>query len=347
MSCNKPYKKSGAALVLVLSASSLVFPLCAQAAVLTLNNGDQITGELQQLKDGVVTFKSRVFGEVKVSWANIAKLVSDDGVRIQLKDGATVIGKVVVDETGKVALERADTQQKQSVTRQDIAALNPPFIDNSTKYSAKLDLGGAFHRGNSDEDQLHTNGEFVARNPEDRYTVSWELNEASSAGLTTTSNRRLMGQYDMFLDPKNYLFANAKAENDELADLNLRSGAGVGYGRQFIDNEFTKLSSEVSVNYIMEDYNVSEDRSFPTLGFGFKYEQKFLDKKLIYFNNFNADSNLSDTSDVLIRNRMGIRIPIAAGLNLSTQFNIDYDNEPAIDKKKMDTALIFSVGYAF
>jgi len=240
-----------------------------------------------------------------------------------------------------------DSHQTQTLTRQDIAAFNPPVVDDSTKYSGKFDLGGAFNRGNSHDDQLHTNGEFVARNPDDRYTINWELNEATSAGMTTTSNRRLLGQYDVFLDRKNYLFVNAKAERDELADLNLRSGGGLGYGRQLIDTEVTKLSSEVSVNYIKEDYNISEDRSFPTLGFGFKYEQKFLNKKLVYFNNFNADTNLGDPNDVLLRNRMGIRVPIAAGLNLSTQFNIDYDNEPAIAKKKMDTALIFSVGYAF
>lgn len=341
------HKKSRIPLLVLFSASSLLASTYGHAAVVTLNNGDQITGELHQLNDGVLTFKSGVFGEVKIPWGNVAKLVSDDGVRVQLDNGAMVTGKVSVDESGKVALEQTDTPQTQTLARQDIAALNPPVVDDSTKYSGKFDLGGAFNRGNSHDDQLHTNGEFVARNPDDRYTINWELNEATSAGIATTSNRRLLGQYDVFLDPKNYLFVNAKAERDELADLNLRSGAGLGYGRQLVDTDVTKLSSEVSVNYIKEDYNVSEDRSFPTLGFGFKYEQKFWDKKLVYFNNFNADANLSDTSDLLLRNRMGIRIPIAAGLNLSTQFNIDYDNEPAIDKKKMDTALIFSVGYAF
>lgn len=334
-------------LFLLLSASTLFAPLHAHAAIVTLNNGDQITGDLQQLDNGVLTFKSGVFGEVKIPWENVTKLVSDDGVRIQLSDGTIVKGKVIIEESGKVAIDGAEPSQPQPLARQDIAALNPPIVDDSFKYSGKADLGGAFNRGNSHDDQIHTSGEFVARAPEDRYTVNWELNEAKSAGIRTTSNRRILGQYDMFLDPKNYLFVNAKAERDELAGLDLRSGVGVGYGRQFLDNDITKLSSEVSLNYIREDYDITPDRSFPTLGLGFKYEQKFLNQKLVYFNNFNVDTNLNDTSDVLLRNRMGIRIPIADGINLSTQFNLDYDNEPAIGKKKTDTALIFSVGYAF
>ena len=247
--------KPRTALFLLLSASTL-FPLYAHAAVVTLNNGDQVTGEMKQLNNGVLTFKSGVFGEVKIPWGDVATLVSDEGVHIQLNDGATLTGKVVVEEGGKVALEKADTSQPQTLARQDISALNPPIIDTSTKYTGKFDLGGAFNRGNSHDDQLHTSGEFVARNPDDRYTVNWELNEATSAGVSTTSNRRLLGQYDNFIDSENYLFVNAKAERDELADLNLRSGVGAGYGRQFIDTEISKLSSEVSLNYLNEDYKV-------------------------------------------------------------------------------------------
>lgn len=334
-------------LALLLSASSIFAPLPASAAVVTLNNGDQLTGELKQLNDGVLTFKSGIFGEVKIPWGNVSKLVSDDGLRLQLNNGEVVKGKVTLDADGDVAVDNALSSSPQTLTRRDIAALNPPVADDGIKYSGKVDLGGAFNRGNSEDDQLHTSGELVAREPEDRYTLNWEVNEARSAGLKTTSNRRLLGQYDRFLDPKNYMFVNLKAERDELADLNLRSGVGSGYGHQFYDTDILKLSGEVGLNYIREDYENSPDESFPSLGVGFKYEQKFFNQKLVYFNNMNVDTNLQDTGDVLVRNRMGVRVPVAYGINLSTQFNIDYDNEPADGKKKTDSALIFSLGYAF
>lgn len=318
----------------------------AIAAVVTLNNGDRVSGELKQMSDGVLTIKSDVFGEVKIPWGNVKQMTSDDGTRLQLQDGAQVKGKIVLEQDGAVAVDNVPVGQRQTLARQDIAAINPPFSDG-THYSGKIDLGGAFNRGNSHDDQLHTSGELVARNPEDRYTLHWELNEARSADVKTTSNRRVLGQYDMFLDPRNYMFVNLKAERDELADLNLRSGAGAGYGHQFYDNDLLKLSGELSLNYIREDYESAPDDSFPTLGIGFKYEQKFFNQRLVYFNNFNVDTNLQDTGDVLVRNRMGIRIPVANGINLSTQFNLDYDNEPAPEAKKTDTALIFSLGYAF
>lgn len=328
-------------------ASSLFAPLGAHAAVVTLDNGDQLTGKLKQLNNGVLVMQSGIVGEVKIPWAKVSRLVSDDEVRVQLSDGALVEGKLALQPDGQVAVERPASQQPVTLARQDISALNPPVVDESFKYSGKIDLGGSSTRGNSEDDQLHTSGQLMARSPEDRYTLNWEINEARSSGVKTTSNRRLLGQYDHFLDPKNYLYVNAKGERDDLADLSLRTAVGGGYGRQFIDTDLTKLSSQVGLAYVNEDYTDSPDRSFPSLNFGFKYEQKFFSQKLVFFNNLDLDQSLEDADDLLLHNRMGVRIPIANGLNLSTQFNVDYDKEPAEGKKTTDTALIFSVGYAF
>jgi putative salt-induced outer membrane protein YdiY len=316
------------------------------AAVVTLDNGDQLRGELKQLSNGTLILQSSVIGEVKIPWNKVRTLVSDDKVRVQMADGAVVEGKLALNPEGQAIVE-PPSASAVNVARQDISALNPPPVSDAFKFSGKIDLGGSFTNGNSEDDQLHSNGELIARAPEDRYTLRWEINEARSAGIKTTANRRLLMQYDRFLDPKNYLFLNAEGERDEFADLNLRTSVGTGYGRQFIDTDFTKLSAEIGLSYVNEDYSNSPDRSFPSLGLGLKYEQKFFNKKLVFFNNFDADQSLEDSRDLLLHNRMGLRIPIANGLNLSTQFNVDYDGEPAAGKKSTDSALIFSVGYAF
>jgi len=331
----------------LLLALGLLAPLSVEAATVTLNNGDQVTGTLEQLSNGILTIKSPIFGEVKIPWGNVARLVSNENVRVQLNNGALVQGPMALNANGTVAIHEQPAQPPQTLPRDQISALNPPVIDESFKYSGKIDLGGAFDRGNSTDDQWHTSGQLTARRPKDRYTLNWELNEAKSAGVTTTSNRRVVGQYDRFLDPKNYVFLNAKAERDEMADLNLRTAAGGGYGRQFIDSAVTKLSGQVGLAYVHEDYDVSPDQSFPSLSLGFKYDQKFFEQKLDFFNNLDMDTSLRDTQNILLHNRMGFRIPIAHGINLSTQFNLDFDNEPAMGKKKTDTSLIFSVGYAF
>src|SRR5690606_34023348 len=142
------------------------------------------------------------------------------------------------------------------------------------------------------------------------------------------SNRRLQGQYDAFVSDRDFLFVRARAEQDEMADLDLRTALGGGYGRQFIDTEAMKLSGQVGVNYVKERYEDSTDQSFPTLSIGVKFDREFLQRKLIYFHHLDIDASLRDSEDTLLRNRLGLRVPLAQGLNISTQLNHDYANRP-------------------
>src|SRR5689334_5259822 len=113
MSSGNRSKTSLRPLFLLFSLPALFASPHGHAAIVTLNNGDQITGQLQQLNDGVLTFKSGVFGEVKIPWGNVSKLVSDDGTRVQLNNGTVIEGKMSLDAGGDVALEDAQQPQPQ------------------------------------------------------------------------------------------------------------------------------------------------------------------------------------------------------------------------------------------
>jgi hypothetical protein len=49
----------------------------------------------------------------------------------------------------------------------------------------------------------------------------------------------------------------------------------------------------------------------------------------------------------LVTNKLGIWVPIANGLDLTTQFNVAHDSAPPHVIKPTDSSLIFGVGYVF
>ena len=331
-------------------AGLLVFLLhcnAALAATVVLENGDRITGEIVELSDNVLTFKSPLFGEVELPWRKVVELKADQGVTVQLKDGSTVKGKVSLSPQDGLVVDEGVLGRFRVLKKSDVALFNPPVVDYSVKYGARANLGGVFNRGNSEDDALNFDAELVARTPDKRYTVAAEVNEAESAGLSTTSNRYLLTQYDAFLSEKDYLFLSAKGEQDKLADLTLRTSWGAGYGYQFIETERVKLSMEYGLAYINENYRLAPDESYPSLSLGLDYERKFWNKRLVFFNNNDLSVSLENAADSLFKTKVGLRVPIVENVNVATQLNVDYDNMPPPGVKNADSSLIFSVGYGF
>jgi len=172
------------------------------AANVVLKNGDRLTGEIIKLSDNILTFKSPLFGEVELPWKQVVELQSDDGVAVKLKDGSIAKGRVTLSSQGELVIDQDDLGRSKPLQKTDIAMFNPPVVDRAVKYSGRANFGGVFNRGNSEDDALNFDTELIARTPESRYTVAAEVNEAESAGETTTSNRYLLTQYDAFLSEK-------------------------------------------------------------------------------------------------------------------------------------------------
>ncbi|MDO9278944.1 MAG: DUF481 domain-containing protein [Polaromonas sp.] len=295
----------------VVATVALCAAPLAQAAKLTLSNGDQISGEIVGQQDQLLILKSPLFGRVKIPLSQVVELRTDGGAQL------------------------------------DLPQQNPPVVDLSVKYSGHATLSGTFNRGNSSDDMLNLDAGLEARAPDKRYALNLLLNEARALGVSTSSRRLLTAQHDIFLSQKNYVFVSARARSDVLADLNLRTTLGTGYGRQIIENQQTKLSTEVGLSYLSENYQIAPDRSYPALSLALNYEQKFFYKALVFFNNSHLTAGRHESASTLFTNKLGFRVPIARGLNLSTQFNLGFDSSPPAGIQPTDSSLIFGVGYVF
>lgn len=339
------HRISTALLAVLFACAAFIAP--SQAATLTLKNGDRLSGNILRLSDATLSFTSPIFGDIEIPWSEVDTLISDSAVRVALQDGAIVDGSLNLQADGQASITPTAQVQPTRIARSDISALNPKPLDTSVRYTGRLDIGGAASRGNASDEQANLNAELIARRAHERLTLGLELNEARTSDEVSTSNRRLLTQYDRFINAQDFLFATAKAERDEIADLALRTAIGIGYGRQFIDTDTTQFSGQIGVSTVRERLLGGESTSYPTLTLGLKLERPLLRKDIVYFQQISVDSSLRHARDTLVRARLGLRIPIANSIHFSTQLNLDYDHEPAPGIKKTDTGLLFNVGYKF
>lgn len=314
---------------------------------LILDNGDKITGTLVGLEGGTLVFATDYAGEITVPSAQVRRLTTDAPMVVIMQDGTSQKETVFFRSAAAESPSSAGDQPSAGIAFADVQRISPTPVP-PIKYTGRANVGITNERGNSDTDQYRIDAEFIARAEKQRFTLGGELNREEANNVDTVKNWKAYGLYDYFLSEKWFLNANALLENDEFADLDLRTTLGVGAGHQFFESETLNLSMTAGVAYIDEDYIVAPDDEFPAAQWSVRYDQYFFDKRVQLFHSNNGYINLEDSDKWLINTRQGLRFPIYKGLTTTLQYNYDYRNDPSPQAaSKWDSSLMFLLGYQF
>src|SRR5690606_199272 len=131
------------------------------------------------------------------------------------------------------------------------------------RWKGRINIGGNGTRGNSRTDNLRIEGEAVARQQRNRWTLAGIFDRGKDTGNLTRHKSLLSGKYDLFISPRWYGYAIGTTEEDEFRDIKRRNTIGAGIGHQLFDTERTHLSFEGGVNYVRTDFDVARDEDYP------------------------------------------------------------------------------------
>jgi putative salt-induced outer membrane protein YdiY len=252
-------------------------------------------------------------------------------------------------QAGHVKVVLTSLNANADVDLNDLSYINPSpeVTGEAVAWSGYANLGGAISQGNTESTLLRFDTEMIARTKQNRYTLGAVVNRAQSKAVDTEDNSKAYNKYDHFLSKNWYLYANGSLENDKFRDIKLRSTAGVGSGYQIYEQPDLNLSVEGGLNYVNVDYDKGIDESYASGRWALKYDQLLFSDSVRFFHEHEVLFSLEELKDTLVFSKTGLRVPIAENLNASTQIDIDYDNKPAANRKKMDKTLLFSLGYGW
>src|SRR5882724_1484627 len=86
----------------------LLFVHAAFADLITLKNGDRLSGAIVKNDGKNLTMKSELAGEVTIAWAAITSVTSTGPLHVGLKDGKTVVGAISTSDAGKLEIATKD-----------------------------------------------------------------------------------------------------------------------------------------------------------------------------------------------------------------------------------------------
>ena len=311
-----------------------------------LNNGDRLSGQITGIDGDKLVLKTPTFGTVKIPAGEVAGLTTDGPVTIEFKEGGYATGRLSTGDAGAIRLTGPNATSSQFDLAQ-AKAIHPggKIPVPQFEWKGRVNAGASKTNGNTKNQAFNVDAEAQGRGAKDRITLSAEYNRESSSGADTVDNARLAAQYDRFISKKWFLYLQGSGERDDFEDLNLRTTIGAGAGYQVIDTDLTQLSIEGGPTYVNEDFQTAADQDFISARWAVKFDHFIFDKFAQLFHNHEGLVSLENTSDVLIRSKTGVRIPIRDNWNATAQVNLDWDNVPAPGRKKTDTKYILSLGY--
>ena len=314
-----------------------------------LKNGDVITGTIVKKETDKLVFNTVYAGDISIAWTEINTLNSKAPLKIFLADETIFTGVIGASQAGRAKIQMVNSDAQTDVDLNQLNYINPnPLISGiGTVWSGNINLGGALTEGNTDTSLLRADGETIARTKYNRFTVGGVVNRAKSNNVDTEYNSRGYAKYDKFLTKKWYLYTNLTLENDRFRDIDLRSTTGVGNGYQLYEQDDLNLAIEGGIVYIKVDYDVAKDENYTSGRWAIRYDQKPMSGDVQFFHQHEVLFGLEKTANTLVFSKTGLRVPIAKNLNASSQINLDYNSQPAENRKKMDKTLLFSLGYGW
>lgn len=332
---------------------SFLVPAISHADIVITKSGDRLGGRILHKSGDILTLQTDYAGEIKVQWSKVAALVSDKPLTLQL-DGDTppLSAKVQPAEAEQqIQLAPADASPQQAVPQTvplaRVVYINPlpEETSNGVNYRGRANMSFSRSQGNTRTEALYGEVDFAARARQYRYELNAKANRSKDAGTLTNSNWLTGGNYDRFLDPRHFIYGRASVEHDEFKGISQRDVVGGGYGWQLIDNPQTQFSVRGGLDYVSVRHTHTGDENYPSLGWGLKFSHKLESYRAELFHEEDGFINTKDVTQITLRTRSGLRVPLLAGITATSQLNVDREGNPEPGRKAVDTLLLFGLGY--
>lgn len=339
--------------------------LCAgalRADLITLKNGDRLSGSIIRSDEKELVLKTEFAGEVKIQWSAVTGLTADQPVTVVLKGGQTLVGEITPDNrklrvntgaTGNVDVEQASitairSKEEQARYEMEMERLRDPRLLDL--WQGYLDTGIAMARGNANTSTYNINAVANRITPRDKigmtFTTIYATNRTQGVEQTTANAVRGGVQYDLSLSKRAYGFGFTTLEFDEFQKLDLRFVGGGGLGYRVIMNERTTFNTFGGGNLNKEFFSTGDRRSSGEMLLGEEFTHKFnsitsLSQKFTIF------PNMSETGAYRMNFDIGAVTALRKWLSWQISVSDRFLSNPVRGAKKNDVLATTGIRLTF
>jgi hypothetical protein len=330
---------------LLLYALSFQVEANSKTDVVTLYNGDHVTGEVKSLESGILKLSTDSMGTIKIEWQDIARLESDHFYEIRISDGARHLGSVEpTEQAGRVrVLDLNGEYEFDALQVVQIRPIEKSVLDRLEIYFA---AGYSYTRASSIA-QSSINTKMSYENEKSLNVLTGRASLTDSDEESTSSSRVDLDR--AVWTKRNNIFTSSSANyesNDELG-LDHRIGVGAGLGTFFVDTYRNRLTGIAGLQVTTEESKNNGTDQNIELYFSGRYRAWRLDTPELDLDfGLNVYPSLTDSGRVRSGSDLRLRWELIEDLFFDITAYGTYDNR-ADSSSGVDYGVTTGLGWEF
>lgn len=344
-------------LILILCLSSSVF---ADQVVMT--NGDRLSGKIIKKDGDSIVLETESAGTVKIRWASVERIVSDDALSLTLEDGKVLEGRIETEEdklkietpdAGHVAIEKESIKTVRTRVEQARFEAEQKRVQESRItdfWSGTVDMGFSLTQGNSNTRTVTFGLNGTRETPRNKLTVyanGLHINNMNSGNAVTTAQSVWSGvRYDININQKWFAFSSNDFEYNKPQKLNLRAVVGGGAGYHAVKNEKTNVDFILGGTNNYENFSTGLQRNSAEMILGKEIKHK-LSPRVRFNERFVFYPNISNAGEFRALLDASVQTDINSWLGLHMTVGNRYNSQPVLQTQKNDFLLSTGLRVSF
>lgn len=334
--------------LLALTVSPAIADSVPKTDVITLKNGDTITGAIKSLDFGALSLSTDSMGTITIDWEDVISAQSDQSLQVELVDGDRYFGQLNKGD-GKRYIYVATSSGEMDFQTADIVRMTP--IDSSMGILTQLDGSVSLGFQSQKSSNVYTSNFSADVNYRTRkYLLGMRLNSTmtNSDNEDASANQNFIVNYQKFRPERWFSEWFAGWERNDELGIQSRVSAGGAWGRYLLQTNSNMLSITAGIQASRQTFT-GEDPSDTDLEgrLALSYLHRNLDPKTT----LNLDTQfyplLRDLSQYRSETNLNLNWEFIADVFLGIGFSYSYTSYPPTGAANSDYSLTTSLGYTY
>ena len=339
--------KAIVAIALALSSTATTHAQ-GRTDVVTLANGDRITGEVVRLQRGRLEFKTDDAGTLYLEWDKLSSLVAKRRVEVLTTDGRRFLGSLgrAADRSIAVVTSEGDVPLLMS----DVTLITPIGTKFWRQLDGSIDTGFSYTRS-SGVSQLNLNSDTVYRRLASRARLTASLTQTTTKDDESDQDDRAYAELSYLRYPwqRWFILTAGRFETNESVGLKLRSQIGAAAGPRLVNSNRAQLVLGGGLAFNREQgvdveptENLEAFFTFGTSYYTYDRPKTNVDVSLQYY------PSLSNPGRQRVQLDAGVKREFWKDVFAALTLYTTYDNRPPNPSANTnDVGVVLSVGWSY